>query len=208
MAISNTPVGLTPVQAVFKRTLDVTGAVVGLLLTGWIILPAFILACIDTRDNGFFTQKRVGRHGRIFQVVKIRTMRQVKGVNTTVTTGSDPRITALGRFFRRTKVDELPQLFNVLLGQMSFVGPRPDVQGFADNLQGEDRVILSVRPGITGPATLIYRGEEFLLAQVEDPERYNREVIFPNKVRLNRKYVETYSFRSDIFYIFKTVFSR
>ncbi|MFC1581252.1 sugar transferase, partial [Thermodesulfobacteriota bacterium] len=187
------------------RTLDVTGAAVGLLLTGWIILPAFIAASVDTRSNGFFIQKRVGRYGWVFRVVKIRTMRLSNDVDTTVTTARDPRITALGRFFRRTKIDELPQLLNVFMGDMSFVGPRPDVPGFADKLQGADRIILSLRPGITGPATLSYREEEVLLAQVEDPERYNNEVIFPEKVRLNREYIETYSFWSDIGFILKTL---
>ncbi|MFC1891547.1 sugar transferase [Thermodesulfobacteriota bacterium] len=203
---NNSTVGLTPVQSILKRSWDISGAVVGLMLTAWIILPAFIAACINTRDNGFFTQKRVGQHGKIFRVVKIRTMKNIKDVNTNVTTDNDPRITPLGRFFRRTKIDELPQLFNVLLGNMSFVGPRPDVPGFADKLKGKDLIILSVRPGITGPATLVYREEEILLAQVDDPERYNCEVIFPDKVRLNREYVEKYSFRSDIGYILETVF--
>ncbi|MCP4298014.1 MAG: sugar transferase, partial [Proteobacteria bacterium] len=152
--------------------------------------------------------RSVGRNGRIFQVVKIRTMRSIEGLDTTVTTVNDPRITPLGRFFRRTNIDELPQLFNVLLGHMSFVGPRPDVPGYADKLEGRDRIILSVRPGITGPATLQYRDEELLLSEVDDPESYNREVIFPEKVLLNREYVENYSFSSDIGYIMKTVFKR
>lgn len=200
--------GLTQMQSALKRALDVTGAAVGLLLTGWIILPAFVAAAVDTRSNGFFVQMRVGRYGQIFRVVKVRTMRPVNGVDTTVTTGCDPRITRLGRLFRRTKIDELPQLFNVLLGHMSFVGPRPDVPGFADKLQGADRVILTLRPGITGPATLSYRDEEILLADVEDPERYNSEVIFPDKVRLNREYIENYSFWSDISYILRTAIGR
>jgi lipopolysaccharide/colanic/teichoic acid biosynthesis glycosyltransferase len=208
MGICEELAGLTPIQAALKRAFDVTGATVGLLVTGWIILPAFVAASVDTRSNGFFIQKRVGRYGHVFRLIKIRTMRPVKGVDTTVTTGRDPRITALGRFFRRTKIDELPQLFNVFMGHMSFVGPRPDVPGFADTLQGADRIILSLRPGITGPATLGYRDEEILLAWVEDPERYNRKVIFPDKVRLNRKYIETYSFWSDIDYILKTIMSR
>jgi lipopolysaccharide/colanic/teichoic acid biosynthesis glycosyltransferase len=108
-------------------------------------------------------------------------------------------------FFRRTKIDELPQLFNVLWGDMSFVGPRPDVPGFADRLEGVDRIILSVRPGITGPASLKYRDEEALLASQEDPERYNREVIWPDKVRINLDYVKHWSFAGDIGYILKTV---
>ncbi|MFB4202409.1 sugar transferase [Arhodomonas sp. KWT2] len=177
----------------------------GLLFTGWLIVLAWLAATVDTRANGFFTQDRVGRHGRVFRVVKIRTMRPSRTVDTTVTTRDDPRITSLGRSLRRTKIDELPQLWNVLLGHMSFVGPRPDVPGYADVLKGADRVILSVRPGITGPATLKYRDEEMLLAAQEDPEAYNREVIYPDKVRLNREYVENWSFRSDLRYIWWTV---
>ena len=205
MATCEKIVGLTPTQAFLKRFLDIVGAAIGLILTGWIILPAFLAATVDTRTKGFFTQTRVGRHGRIFRVIKIRTMRHVKGLNTTVTTDQDPRITPLGRFFRRTKIDELPQLFNVLLGRMSFVGPRPDVPGFADRLQGDDRIILTVRPGITGPATLKYRNEEKLLSRYENPEQYNQEVIFPDKLRINRAYVENYRFYKDIKYILRTI---
>jgi lipopolysaccharide/colanic/teichoic acid biosynthesis glycosyltransferase len=123
----------------------------------------------------------------------------------TVTTASDQRVTRVGRMMRRAKIDELPQLYNVLLGQMSFVGPRPDVPGFADKLAGEDRVILTMRPGITGPATLKYRNEEEILASVDDPETYNRDVIFPDKVRLNRQYVQNWSFSQDIWFIWRTV---
>lgn len=133
-------------------------------------------------------------------------MRNVPSINTTVTALNDPRITPLGHFLRKTKIDELPQLINVFLGHMSFVGPRPDVAGFADKLTGEDRIILWVRPGITGPATLKYRKEEEFLAGQDDPERYNDEVIFPDKVRLNREYVANYSFWKDIKYIYQTIF--
>lgn len=199
--------GWTPTQATVKRTFDIVGAVLGLLLTGWLIAIAWTLAALDTGQNGFFSQTRIGKAGRPFKVMKIRTMRARRDYTTTVTTGHDPRITPLGRFFRRTKIDELPQLLNVLLGQMSFVGPRPDVPGFADALEGGDRVILTVRPGITGPATLEYRDEEALLATVEDPEWYNRNVIFPDKVRLNRKYVEEWSLSGDLHYIWKTLVS-
>ena len=196
---------LSPLQAALKRGFDFLGAAFGLALTIWIILPAWVLASIDTRRNGFFTQERVGKDGRIFRVIKIRTMRQVPGMNTTVTTGKDQRITTLGRFWRKSKIDELPQLINVLKGDMSFVGPRPDVPGYADRLQGDDRVVLSVRPGITGPATLKYRDEEVILADQDDPERYNNEVLWPDKVRLNREYVENWSFLGDVRYIWKTV---
>jgi lipopolysaccharide/colanic/teichoic acid biosynthesis glycosyltransferase len=197
---------LSPVQALGKRVFDFCVSLLGLGLTFWVILPAWLLATLDTRKNGFFTQDRVGRDGRIFRVIKIRTMRDVPGVKTTVTTEKDQRITSLGRFWRKTKIDELPQLINVLKGDMSFVGPRPDVPGFADRLVGEERLLLSIRPGITGPATLKYRNEEQILMEVDDPEKYNREVIFPDKVRINLKYIREYSFWKDLKYIWKTVF--
>lgn len=191
-----------------KRSFDIVVATVGLLLTWWLILLAYAAASADTKKSGFFTQTRVGKDGELFKVIKIRTMRDNPSFTTTVTSVDDPRITSLGSFLRRTKIDELPQLINVLFGQMSFVGPRPDVPGFADELSGADGVILSVRPGITGPATLRFRNEEEILAGQPDPEKYNREVIFPEKVRLNREYVTNYSFRQDLRCIFQTVLHR
>ncbi|MCG5516397.1 MULTISPECIES: sugar transferase [unclassified Ectothiorhodospira] len=203
--LQTAPGGLSPTQAALKRGFDVLGAALGLALTFWLIALAWLAATLDTRANGFFTQQRVGRDGRLFRVIKLRTMRVDPSLSTTVTTAGDARITRLGRVLRRLKLDELPQLINVLLGHMSFVGPRPDVPGFADALVGDDRLVLSVRPGITGPATLKYRDEETLLAGVDDPERYNREVIFPDKVRLNREYVQQWSFFKDLQYIWQTV---
>ena len=199
--------GLTPVQALCKRTFDLILAVVGLILTGWLIALAWIAATADTRANGIFTQRRVGQGGRLFTIFKIRTMRS-DSEDSPVTIAGDPRVTYLGSVWRKCKIDELPQLLNVLLGHMSFVGPRPDVPGFADQLQGEDQIILAVRPGITGPATLKYRYEEELLASAEDPEEYNREVIFPDKLKLNREYVENWSFSQDIEYIWRTLIGR
>lgn len=189
---------MTPRQHFFKRSIDLLGAILGLFLTWWLILLAWIGATVDTRRNGLFTQQRIGRHGKAFRVLKIRTMREVPGHDTTVTKANDVRITRLGALFRRLKVDELPQIWNVLVGEMSFVGPRPDVPSFADRLEGEDRVVLSIRPGITGPATLKYRDEETLLATVEDPERYNREVLWPDKVRINRDYILNWSLTNDL----------
>ncbi|WP_375177551.1 sugar transferase [Marinobacter mobilis] len=196
---------LTPVQARVKRAFDISVALLGLMFTWWLILMAFVAASLDTRSNGFFVQRRVGKDGKVFQVVKIKTMRPHNKTTTTVTCSGDPRITPLGRFFRKTKIDELPQLWNVLLGQMSFVGPRPDVPGYADQLTGVDRAILSLRPGITGPATLKYRDEEELLATQDDPERYNREVIYPDKVKINLQYIREWSFRGDLDCILATV---
>lgn len=189
-----------------KRLLDFGASLVGLLLTGWIIVLASLVARFETGEPGIFVQSRIGRHGRPFDLYKIRTMRSAAGTATTVTTRDDPRITKSGRFFRRTRIDELPQLYNVLIGEMSLVGPRPDVAGFADRLEGAERAILSLRPGITGPATLAYRDEEALLARVEDPEAYNRDVVYPEKVRINLDYIRHYSLRHDLRYIFRTLF--
>ena len=133
-----------------KRVFDILLSLVGLLLTWWLILIAWVIASIETKSNGFFVQQRVGKDAKLFSVIKIKTMKKVAGVETTVTSSNDVRITKSGNFFRKTKIDELPQLINVLLGTMSFVGPRPDVEGFADKLKGEDRVILSILPAITG----------------------------------------------------------
>lgn len=197
--------GLKMSDAALKRGFDLFGAIFGLILTWWLILLAWVAATIDTRRNGLFIQQRIGRYGKPFNVVKIRTMRDVPGLDTTVTRSGDPRITRLGAFFRRLKIDELPQLLNVLVGDMSFVGPRPDVPGFADQLTGEDEIVLSIRPGITGPATLKYREEESLLASVKDPEQYNRNVIWQDKVRINREYIRNWRLRDDLRYIWQTL---
>ncbi|NWO01545.1 MAG: sugar transferase [Idiomarinaceae bacterium] len=189
-----------------KRVFDFIVSLIGLLFTWWLIFLAWVAASIDTKSNGFFIQTRVGKNGEKFKVIKIKTMRPTTLSGTTVTLRGDPRITKLGVFFRRTKIDELPQLWNVLIGQMSFVGPRPDVPGFADRLTGEEREVLKLRPGITGPATLKYRDEEELLAAQSDPEKYNREVIFPDKVRINLEYMKNWSLKKDIGYIWQTVF--
>jgi lipopolysaccharide/colanic/teichoic acid biosynthesis glycosyltransferase len=190
-----------------KRVFDVFAAVIGLSLTFWLIFAAWIIASLDTCANGFFFQQRVGRDGKLFSVVKIRTMRTDVTYFTQVTSADDPRITRIGAFFRRTKIDELPQLWNVLVGDMSMVGPRPDVPGYADRLEGVERsILLSVRPGITGPASLAYRKEEQLLAQQADPQRYNDDVIYPDKVRINVEYVQSWRFSNDIRYIWKTIF--
>ena len=199
-------VGLSASQELQKRIFDIFFSSLGLLVFWWLVLAAWLAASFDTWSNGFFIQKRVGRNGKIFRVIKIKTMRPVLDIDTTVTRLGNPRITLLGAFFRRTKIDELPQLWNVLLGDMSFVGPRPDVPGFADRLRGEDRAILSLRPGITGPATLKYRNEEEILSHQDDPESYNLHVIWPDKVVINLEYIRSWSLRRDIRYIIETVF--
>lgn len=196
---------LTVSQKIFKRLLDIVLSALGLIALWWLIILSAIVARLDTGKSGFFTQERIGQYGKPFKVYKIRTMRVVADNNTTVTTRSDSRITPIGKVFRKLKIDELPQLYNVLIGEMSFVGPRPDVPGYANKLVGDDRIILNIKPGITGPATLAYRNEEELLNDVEDPVRYNDEVIYPDKVRINKEYIQEYSLMTDIRYIIRTV---
>ena len=187
-----------------KRTFDLAVSALGLFCLWPVIVVTAILAKRDTGASGIFKQQRIGRNGKMFQVFKIRTMRPVEG--TTVTTKNDSRITPLGTKLRRWKLDELPQLLNVLVGDMSFVGPRPDVPGFLDRLQGPERELLQLRPGITGPATIKYRNEEEILANDDDPETYNAEVIWPDKVKINLDYMHNWSFRADLGYIMDTVF--
>jgi lipopolysaccharide/colanic/teichoic acid biosynthesis glycosyltransferase len=152
-----------------------------------------------------FSQDRVGKNGKLFKVKKFRTMRVRSEVDSSITVAGDRRITPIGQFLRKWKLDELPQLWNVLVGEMSLVGPRPDVPNYADKLQGDERKILQLRPGITGPATLAYRNEEEILTKVSDPVQYNDEVIYPDKVRINLEYMKECSFRKDLYYIIKTV---
>ena len=197
--------GLSPRQAATKRAIDVLVAGAALVVLSPVLLVAWVVATIDTRANGIFRQTRIGRDGQEFTVYKMRTMREVSGHRSTVTVLGDRRITRSGAVMRSLKIDELPQLVNVLRGEMSLVGPRPDVPGFADLLEGEDRIVLSVRPGITGPAALAYRHEEALLAGSDDSETYNRETIWPDKVRINRAYVEHYSLLADIKCLVATV---
>ena len=189
-----------------KRSFDILFSLIGLLIFSWVIIINWLIAAIETKSNGFFIQKRVGKGGSLFTLIKIKTMKQISGFDTTVTTKNDIRITKWGHFFRRTKLDELPSLWNVLKGDMSLVGPRPDVPGYADKLTGDNRRILQLRPGITGPATLKYANEEQLLANVDDPVKYNDEVIFPDKVRINLEYLDNWSLWLDIKIIIRTIF--
>ena len=188
-----------------KYIFDRTAALLGLILLSPVFLVTALFVRMTMPDGPvLFRQQRVGKHGRLFTLVKFRTMLAGYEENT-VTVSGESRITRTGAWLRRSKLDELPELWNVLKGDMSFVGPRPDVPGYADQLQGEDREILRLRPGITGPATLKYRHEEELLARVEDPVRYNDEILFPDKVRINRYYLHHWSFRMDLQILLATV---
>ena len=179
---------------------------VGLIVLSPVLLVVALLIRVKMPGGPvLFRQKRVGKDGELFTMVKFRSMSVSHG-GSSVSVAGESRITPLGAKLRKYKLDELPELWNVLVGDMSFVGPRPDVPGYADKLVGEDRVILKLRPGITGPASLKYRNEEELLAGVDDPQTYNDTVIFPDKVRINKEYYYNWSFRKDIRYIFQTVF--
>ena len=195
---------MTKKQQIIKRVFDISLAIFALIITLPVIAIAWLIATMETRSNGFFLQQRVGQDGKLFTIIKIKTMYPHKE-GTTITTATDSRITKSGRFFRRYKIDELPQLFNILKGDMSFVGPRPDVPGYADKLEGEDRVILSVKPGITGPASIKYKNEEEILATVDNPKEYNDKVIWPDKVKINEDYIKNWSLGKDLYYIFKTL---
>ncbi|MBP3822958.1 MAG: sugar transferase [Bacteroidaceae bacterium] len=191
-----------------KYLFDKSVSFVGLLVLWPVLLVVAILIRVKMPGGPvLFTQQRVGRHGKVFRIYKFRTMTVDHG-GSSVSVRGEARITPLGVHLRLWKLDELPELWNVLKGDMSFVGPRPDVPGYADQLKGDDRRILQLRPGITGPATLKYRDEEELLARVEDPIRYNDEVIFPGKVRLNLYYVDHYSFVKDLQMIFCTLLGK
>lgn len=190
-----------------KYIFDRIVAMTAMILLSPVILILFIIHKIAMPRGAFvFKQERIGRHGKPFMIYKIRTMYDNAEQGGSVSTYDDPRITPFGRWLRETKLDTILELINVLKGEMSFVGPRPDVAGYADKLQGDDRKILELRPGITGPASIKYRHEDKILAQQKDPKKYNDEIIYPDKVRINLDYYENWSFFLDIKIIFQTLF--
>ena len=191
-----------------KKIFDRLASFFGLLFL-WPVL-AVVAVMIKVKMPGgpvLFKQKRVGKNGNLFTMYKFRSMTVGHG-GSSVSVAGESRITPFGAKLRKYKLDELPELWNVLIGDMSFVGPRPDVPGYADKLESEDRKILQLKPGITGPASLKYRNEEELLATVENPKRYNDEVIFPDKVRINLNYLSHWTFWLDIKIIFCTILGR
>ena len=208
------------INSIVKFVFDRVVALLGLIV---LALPLAVVAVLVKRSNPaepvLFSQVRVGRHGKLFKIHKFRTMTNEKEV-TNIAYPNRARITPLGAKLRRHKIDELPELWDVLIGNMSFVGPRPDVPGYADKLEGNDRVVLVMRPGITGPATLKYSNEEKQIeeyvkqAKAHGDQRsedaiavwYNDEVIYPDKVRINCDYYWNYSFFKDVKIIFNTIF--
>lgn len=205
-----------------KWIFDRTVALFGLLVLWPVLLIVAILVKVKMPGGpAFFVQKRVGKGGKLFKCHKFRSM-TVNHNGSTVSVAGDSRITPFGATLRHYKLDELPGLWDVLIGNMSFVGPRPDVPGYADKLQGDDRDVLKLRPGITGPATLKYRLEDEMIAEYvakkqaagdkrpmqEIATEYNDKVIYPDKVRLNCYYYRHYSFVKDIEMIFATVLGK
>tara|TARA_R110000850_G_scaffold277086_1_gene422322 strand:- start:46766 stop:47356 length:591 start_codon:yes stop_codon:yes gene_type:complete len=189
-------------QRFLKRSFDVIISLIALIL---LIIPLILLLLISRLDiglPGLFVQQRIGKGGKPFKMYKIRTLRGNKHHSIEEILSHETRY---GKWLRKTKLDELPQLYNVLKGDMSLVGPRPDLPGYADVLKGDDRIVLSVRPGITGPATLKYKGEDKLLRKQQDPLQYNDEVIWPDKVKINKEYVRNWTFNRDLMYIYKSI---
>lgn len=190
-----------------KRLFDIIFSLIGIVF----LLPIFIVVSflikIDSSGPIFFLQKRVGLNGDIFKIIKFRTMRVNHNNSLTITLENDVRITRIGKILRKYKIDEIPELINVLIGDMSFVGPRPDVPGYADLLKGNNRNILKLRPGITSKASIKYANEEQLLLDQQDPIAYNNDVIFPDKVKMNLNYYENNNIWIDIKIIFATLYT-
>jgi lipopolysaccharide/colanic/teichoic acid biosynthesis glycosyltransferase len=189
-----------------KLLFDRVFALFGIL----ILLPAFLLIAIwiqiDSRGGVFFKQVRVGKNGQRFDLLKFRTMRPASEVGGKLTVGArDPRITKAGYFLRKYKIDELPQLWNVLIGEMSFVGPRPEVPEYVALYTEEQKAVLAVRPGITDEASLVYFEENELLSQSDDPYQTYVEVVMPEKLRINLDYLKRRSFFTDLGVIAKTI---
>ncbi len=178
-----------------KRIFDLVFSLLVLIFFSWLLLICYIFCSIETKSNGIFIQTRVGHFGQLFLIYKLKTIHP-----------KTQKVTYFGSFFRKYKIDELPQFYNVILGDMSVVGPRPDIQGYYDTLEGEERKILELKPGITSEASIKYRNEDALLEQQVDPVLYNDTVIFPDKVKMNLHYYYTHSFIKDLKIILKTIY--
>ena len=196
---------MTAYRAFGKRSLDIAMSSIGLLALWPLLLAIAAVLRIKMGSPVLFRQQRVGRQGRIFTLLKFRTMRLDSESMGTVTVQGDPRVTPFGAVLRRIKMDEFPQLMNVLVGDMSLVGPRPDVPELIDTLTSADRAVLSERPGVTGPASVIYAREEAILARKRNPIIYNEKVIFLRKVRINKLYISNMSLCADLYWIIRTI---
>lgn len=188
-----------------KRLFDFFFSVLGLLLISPLFLIVALLIKLTSFGPVFFMQTRIGQNGRIFQIYKFRTMRENAEKKGQLTIGADPRITGLGHFLRKTNIDELPQLINVLKGQMSLVGPRPEVPKYVDLYNEEQKKVLNVKPGMTDYASLKYRNESELLGNSKNPEEYYVNIVMPEKLALNMEYIRNRSFLLDIKLILWTI---
>jgi lipopolysaccharide/colanic/teichoic acid biosynthesis glycosyltransferase len=189
-----------------KRLFDIAAAVAGLLLVSPVLLVAAIAVKLDSEGPVFFVQKRIGRHFRPFSILKLRSMTNDQATDSRqLTVGGDARVTRVGRILRKTKIDELPQLVNVLRGEMSIVGPRPEVHKYVEMFRSDYEEILTVRPGITDLASIRYRDEEGVLAAAVDPERVYVERVLPEKIRLAKEYVRRSSLGFDLHLVMLTL---
>lgn len=190
---------------VLKRLLDIVVAVLALVVAAPVLVVLAILIKVDGPGPVLFRQERVGRDGRIFRIWKLRTMSEVPGASAPdVTVAADPRVTSVGRWLRRWKLDELPQFINVLDGSMSLVGPRPEVPRYVALYTDEERAVLMHRPGLTDPATIAFRHEEQMLAGVEDWERYYRDVLMREKLARNLEYLRDATVLTDVGVLVRT----
>jgi lipopolysaccharide/colanic/teichoic acid biosynthesis glycosyltransferase len=192
---------------ILKRLFDIAASIFGLIVVSPALLLIAVLIKLKMPGPIFFRQNRVGRDAKLFRMVKFRTMKVNHG-GSTISVKGESRITPLGATMRKYKLDELPEFWNILIGDMSFVGPRPDVPGYADVLKGDDRLLLTVRPGLTGAASVKYSNEEELLSEQEDPIKFNDEILYPAKVRINNNYVKNWSFFLDIKIILFTLLGK
>jgi lipopolysaccharide/colanic/teichoic acid biosynthesis glycosyltransferase len=188
-----------------KRWFDFTASGLGLLLLSPLLIVVAILVKLTSRGPALYRQVRVGRRGELFRIAKFRTLREHAGAGRQITAADDPRITPIGSVLRRFKLDELPQLWNVLAGDMSLVGPRPEVPYYVARYSDAQRQVLNVRPGITDPASIAYRHEETLLAGHTDPDAYYRQVILPDKLEMNLDYVEHICLSVDLVLLLRTI---
>jgi len=186
------------------RFFDILISTVLLVVLSPFLLIIALLIIITSKGPAIFVQQRVGKNNTNFNIYKFRTMR-VNISGTAITIGRDKRITRIGRLLRKLKLDELPQLFNVIKGEMSLVGPRPEIRRYVDMYKPEDMFVLSVRPGITDYASLQYRNENELLAKAEDPEKFYIEVVMPAKLTLNKHYISNKGLKAYFFIIFRTI---
>ena len=192
---------------VIKYIFDRIFSLILLVILSPAVLVIYILHKIKMPKGRFlYRQVRVGKDGKLFRIYKIRTLADNSELGGSVTVADDERILPFGKWLRESKVDTFLELINILIGDMSFVGPRPDVPGYADKLEGDDRKILELRPGLTGPASIKYRHEDVILAQQDDPNKYNDEVIWPDKVKINLEYYENWSVWLDVSILWKTIF--